>query len=130
MFDMYDDDEAVYRLKYSSNGGSDFVTAHALYEFFMLEEHKLLMTFSELLKQLDRGDVVYAEQWVYNWTSGTNEYEGAIVLSKPSAKSAELPPPIPTQAGYCSHKDKYVNEAGGTKFWFFRICKKDLGDVK
>ena len=128
MLNTYDDEDEVYKLKYSSNGVSEFKTAQELYEFFMLEEHKILSTFSELLKKLDSGNTVYAEEWAYNWHSSTHEYEGAIVISKPSA-TKNSPPPVPTQAGYCNHKDKYVNSAGGTKFWFCPQCRKDLGDA-
>lgn len=126
MFDMYDDNEAFYKLKYSSNGVIDYLTTQALYEFFMLEEHKLLCTFSELLKQLDRGDIVYAEQWTFNWHSSTNDYEGAIVITRPDATKVAA---VPSVIGGCLHKDKYVNNAGGTKFWYCRSCKKDLGDA-
>lgn len=30
----------------------------------------------------------------------------------------------------CLHKEKYINEAGGVKFWVCPSCKKDLGDAR
>lgn len=128
MLDLYDDEHQVYKLKYSSNGISEFKTAQELYEFFMLEEHKLLCTFNELKKKLDNGDTVYAEDWKYNWGSGTHEYEGAIVLSNPTSKGIAVAKPTST-SGYCDHKDKYVNSAGGIRFWFCRSCRRDIGDA-
>lgn len=38
----------------------------------------------------------------------------------------KLMPPVPQ----CQHKRKYVNMAGGTKFYVCPDCKSDLGDVK
>jgi len=35
------------------------------------------------------------------------------------------PPSIPE----CNHEDKYINSAGGTRFWYCRKCGSDLGDV-
>ena len=30
---------------------------------------------------------------------------------------------------FCYHEKKYINEAGGIKFWVCPVCKTDLGDA-
>jgi hypothetical protein len=49
-------------------------------------------------------------------------------------RSRYLPPNNPrfskkeTPSG-CDHKGKYINQAGGIRFWVCPKCKKDLGDA-
>lgn len=40
----------------------------------------------------------------------------------------EEPPPVPKEVK-CDHKDRYINEAGGKKFYVCPDCKADLGDA-
>ena len=127
MFDMHDDEDKVYKLKYSESGDIDTITAQSLYEFFMLEEHKITGTFNELKNRLDNGETVYAQQWAWDWNSSTHAYKGAIVLSKIGVNPLLKKPGIKTTG--CRHTNKYVNSAGGTRFWFCRDCKKDLGNA-
>jgi hypothetical protein len=126
-FAMHDDYVKKYKVKFSEGNTEEF-TKQGLYEFFILTEHDINMSFEELVRNLET-DNIYGKDMEYDWNSSCHIYKGAIVISKidrlPSGTQF-VPPPIPTT---CQHKDKYVNQAGGVKFYVCRTCKADLGDA-
>ena len=129
MFDNYDTIEKKYRVNYVSSGYVNELTTQELYDFYYFQSHNMTDSFEDIIKQLDAGNTVIGDDNDFDWDMGCNIYQGIIKISKIEFKGMKvnhLPPPIPKT---CDHKDKYVNTAGGIKFWVCKLCKKDLGDA-
>ena len=130
MFDTYDTYEKKYRISYTSTGNTNELTTQELYEFYIFNTHNIYDSFEDVLKRLDAGDTVLGDDNEFDFTMGCEVYNGQVKITKAVPKGLkinELPPPVPK---CCDHRDKYINSAGGTRFWFCRSCLKDLGDVK
>ena len=130
MFDNYDNYEKKYKIKHTCNGTIRELTTQELYEFYIFHTHNINEDFTAILKRLDSGDTVLGDDIEFDFTMGNDIYKGQIKITKfipHGLKINELPPPVPK---YCSHKNKYINTAGGKKFYVCPNCKADLGDVK
>lgn len=130
MFETFDTVEKKYRVVYSSTGYVVDLTTQELYDFYIFNTHNIFDSFEDILKQLDDGNTVLGDDNEFDWDMGSNVYQGKVKITKymfKGMKMNHLPPPVPKS---CDHKGKYVNSAGGVKFWYCPSCKKDLGDAK
>lgn len=127
MFEEYDNTEKKYEVIFPDKSVQKYTTQE-LYEFFIFSDLNISGDFSDLKKKLDAGYAVMGDHMEWDWGGGYNINKGRITITKSwkansnniSKKENEL---------RCSHKNKYINQAGGIKFWFCRDCKKDLGDA-
>ena len=130
MFDTYDNLEKKYKVYYTASGNSNEFTTQELYEFYIFNTHNIYDSFEDIIKRLDAGDTIIGDDNDFDWTLGSNVYQGQVKITKLAPKGmriSQVPPPIPTG---CDHKGKYINTAGGIKFYVCPKCKADLGDVK
>jgi hypothetical protein len=126
MFHAYDDHDYCYELIYP-DGRKVSKTAQGLSEFFVFSEHGLGYDFEEFMNKLDKGYVVSAEDNAYDYGSQSYRYQGNILINKKKQTKSEAPPEHKHLD--CKHTDKYVNSAGGVKFYVCPKCKQDLGDA-
>lgn len=128
MFNTYDDNEKHYEVTYSDYTTVKFTTQE-LYEFFIFTETNISGDFEDLKLKLDKGIIVTGDHNEWDWSLGCTNYKGRLSITKIT------PPKIPTNNKFesktsgCSHEGKYINQAGGFKFWVCPKCKKDLGDA-
>jgi hypothetical protein len=130
MFDTYDSYEKKYRITYTSTGRTNELTTQELYEFYIFNTHNIYDSFEDVLKRLDAGDTVLGDDNEFDFTIGTEVYNGQLKITKSIPKGLKmntLPPPVPNS---CDHRDKYINSAGGVRFYVCPKCKRDLGDAK
>jgi hypothetical protein len=128
MFDSYDNTEKTYEIIYSDKTTVE-LTTQELYEFFIFTDTNIGGDFSDLKKRLDSGYAVMGDHMEWDWGLGCNNYKGRITITRitpPKIPKATLQP---FQSGACDHKGKYINQAGGVRFWVCPKCKKDLGDA-
>lgn len=128
MFETYDDSDPCYELIYP-DGRKVNKTMQALAEFYVFSEHKLTYTFDEFIDRLEKGYVVSAEDNSYDYGAQSYVYHGNILINKIKKTKANPSTPPDHRHLTCDHKDKYVNSAGGVKFWVCPRCKSDLGSV-
>lgn len=130
MFDTYDTTIKKFLMK--DHAGRELeMTTQELYEFYIFNSHGWLESFSEILRKLDNGQIVTAQDNEFDWDIGYNVYKGQVTFRKVREglpKGATLAPKPPVIE--CSHKNKYINTAGLSRFWVCPDCKKDLGDAK
>ena len=132
MFDLYDDNSEDYTIVHH-DGEKTNLTAQSLYEFIVLNETDLTDSFESIKRRLDSGEEIIAGDYSYDWNIGSTVYKGRLKIYKRSQHEfkreylRDVPPII--NSPKCHHKNKYINEAGGIKFWFCKDCKSDLGDV-
>jgi hypothetical protein len=129
MFDTYDTVEKKYKVVYSASGYTNELTTQELYDFYIFNTHNIFDSFEDIIKQLDNGDTIIGDDNEFDWDMGANVYQGKVKITKNVFKGMKvnhLPPPVPKT---CDHKDKYINRAGGVRFYFCPSCRKDLGDV-
>jgi|LauGreDrversion4_2_1035121.scaffolds.fasta_scaffold249594_2 hypothetical protein len=128
MFNSYDDKEKDYEVIYPDSHSAK-LTTQELYEFFIFTEHNISGDFGDLKTKLDKGITVTGDHTEWDWSMGCSNYKGKLTILRCS------PPKIPTTTKFeskssgCSHEGKYINQAGGFKFWVCPKCKKDLGDA-
>jgi restriction endonuclease S subunit len=129
MFETYDDIDRFYELKYE-DGTVVNLTAMELYEYYLLHEHGILDSYERLKLRLDGGEEITASHYVYDFSIGANIYKGKVkfknfnATKKSTTVSKQSIPDV-----ICKHENKYINQAGGIKFWICPKCKKDLGDA-
>lgn len=128
MFDDYDDIDKCYRIT-CSDGRTRDVTEQGLYEFYVFTRTGINKSFSDMLHDLRNGYLIHGEDYDFDWDMGVDVYKGKLFIEPIGRvlKGGHLPTPNTTTP--CAHKDKYINVAGGVKFWFCRLCKRDLGDA-
>lgn len=127
MFDSYDNNEKAYEVIYSDKTVVQ-LTTQELYEFFIFTDTNIAGDFSDLKKKLDSGFAVMGDHQEWDWNMGANVYKGRLTITR------YIPPKIPSYAkkensSGCDHQGKYINQAGGVRFWVCPKCKKDLGDA-
>jgi hypothetical protein len=129
MFDIYDDYNKLYELTFS-DGNIESLTTQELWEFFLMQEHSITGTFKQLKARLDKGEEITAQDTRYDWTLQTSIYVGNVLIKriKPLVQKTTQPTTTATPTT-CLHQGKYVNQAGGVKFWVCPLCKKDLGNA-
>jgi hypothetical protein len=129
MFDIYDDYTKLYELTFS-DGNIESLTTQELWEFFLMQEHSITGTFQQLKARLDKGEEITAQDTRYDWTLQTSIYVGNVLIKKikPLVQKTTQPATTATPTT-CLHQGKYVNQAGGVKFWVCPLCKKDLGNA-
>jgi hypothetical protein len=131
MFYDYDDTEKSFRITYSDGKVRD-LTEQELYEFFVFTKNGITKSFVELLNDLRNGKIVHGEDYEFDYDLGADIYRGSLnveCIGKVQKYTQDYTSSKSSSSGQCSHSDKYVNSAGGIKFWVCRSCKKDLGDA-
>jgi hypothetical protein len=130
MFDEYDDIEKAYEITYPDKTETQF-TAQELYEFFLLSGTGIVGDFSDLKKRLDSGYAVTGDHMEWDWNLGTSIYKGKLIITRitPPKVPVKLSNDKKSNESKCKHEGKYVNQAGGIRFWVCPSCKKDLGDA-
>jgi hypothetical protein len=127
MFDTWDDIEKLYNVLIST-GEARHLTTQELYEYFLFNDTGIKGEFVDLKVRLDKGESVAGDFYEWDWSLGTNAYRGRITITR-SNKTNMSQHKSNTGKLKCDHRNKYINEAGGTKFWFCKDCKSDLGDA-
>ena len=127
MFDEYDDSKKVYEIYFSDNRKEE-LTTQDLWEFFILLEHGIQGSFESFLDRLEKGEEIVAKDSYYDWALGTSIYKGQSVVKKIKT-TPKVTPKVQTTSTSCAHSNKYINQAGGVKFWVCPLCKKDLGNA-
>lgn len=128
MFDSYDDTEKAYEVIFSDKTVVHY-TAQQLYEFFIFNDLNIDEDFSDIKKRLDSGFAVIGDHQEYDWQMAVNVYKGKLSITR------YIPPKIPNswtkqeKSTDCAHDGKYINQAGGVRFWVCPKCKKDLGNA-
>jgi hypothetical protein len=131
MFDDYDDNDKCYRITHSDGKTRD-VTEQGLYEFYVFTRNGINKSFSDMLHDLRNGQLIHGEDYDYDWNLGVDVYKGKLFIEpigRVQKYTQDYTSSKNSSSGQCSHSDKYVNSAGGIKFWVCRSCKKDLGDA-
>jgi hypothetical protein len=126
MFDFYDNEEKDYELT-RWDGTTEVLTEQELHDFILFCLNPSAQSFEKILSDLNKGMTVTESYYDFDWNMGTSVYKGNVKFKKISL-SQSIPPKIPS-TGKCKHEGKYVNSAGGFKFWVCPTCKKDLGDA-
>lgn len=127
MFEEYDNTEKKYEVIFPDKSVQKYTTQE-LYEFFIFSDLNISGDFSDLKKKLDAGYAVMGDNMEWDWGGGYNINKGKITITKSWKANPNNTSKKENERG-CSHKNKYINQAGGIKFWFCRDCKKDLGDA-
>lgn len=128
MFDNYDNIEKLYEIVFSNTRKIQYTTKE-LYEFFIFTETNIGGSFEDLKSRLDSGFCIGGDDIEWDWTSGSHIKRGRLYITR------FAPPKIPSSyskennSSNCKHKNKYINQAGGIRFWVCPSCKKDLGDA-
>lgn len=130
MFDSYENTIPEYQFSNPTTGDEFTWTAQELFEFYTFNEHSLAGDFDEVKRKLDIGLHLETDHYYYDWGLGVNVYKGRVTLKKIAKNTPVVKELIKSPVAGCRHDKKYINEAGGTKFWVCPSCKKDLGDVK
>lgn len=133
MFSDYDDIDKCYRITYSDGRTRD-VTEQGLYEFYVFTRNGINKTFTEVLNDLRNGYMIHGEDYDFDWNMGVDVYKGKLFIEPIGRVQRSVPQQqsfkgFDPASGYCSHPNKYINSAGGTKFWVCPSCKRDLGDA-
>lgn len=130
MFDNYDDTDKSYRITYSDGKTRD-VTEQGLYEFYIFSTTGITKSFSELLNDLRNGHLIVAEDNDFDWNMGSNVYKGKLYIEPIGGIKPQLTQSVDMfKREYgCSHPRKYVNSAGGVKFYVCPDCLADLGNA-
>ena len=127
MFSHYDDSKKEYEIV-RDNGVTETLTAQEFYEFYIIQNHGLHAPFDHTKRRVDSGETVVAEDNQFDWGMGSVVYKGRLFFKK-IASSPKVTAKPNTTGSNCLHRNKYINEAGGIKFWYCKDCKSDLGDA-
>lgn len=125
MFSTWDDEVKTYNLEFS-NGTIKQLTAQELYEYFIFHDIGIIGEFVDFKQRLDKGELVTGEDVQWDWGVGASIYKGLLKISKIGSTKAK---PFHKEIIGCKHNNKYINEAGGVRFWVCPQCKADLGDA-
>jgi hypothetical protein len=125
MFSTWDDEVKVYNIEFS-DGTIKQLTTQELYEYFLFHDIGIKGEFVDFKHRLDEGELVNAEDVQWDWGVGASIYKGLLKISKIRDIKSK---PFHKETNRCNHKNKYINEAGGTRFWVCPQCKADLGDA-
>lgn len=130
MFDDYDNTDKCYRITHSDGMTRD-VTEQGLYEFYIFTRNGITKPFSDVLHDLRNGQLVQGEDYDFDWNLGGDIYKGKLFIEPIGRvqKSASSQPSSNSSDNQCRHPNKYVNSAGGVKFWVCPSCKKDMGNA-
>jgi hypothetical protein len=129
MFDDYDNTDKRYRIT-NSDGMTRDVTEQGLYEFYIFTRNGINKSFSDVLHDLRNGHLVQGEDYDFDWNVGGDIYKGKLFIEpigrvQKSASSGGAS----SSDNQCRHPNKYINSAGGVKFWVCPCCKKDMGNA-
>lgn len=130
MFDQYDNELREYVVTYA-DGSEDVCTAEELHHFYILNDVGISDPFDDLKRRLDRGEVIVGRDNQYDWGLATNVYKGNLQFKKRNAFKREYlnkTESVSKTTG-CDHSKKYINQAGGIRFYVCPDCKADLGDA-
>jgi hypothetical protein len=106
----------TYYLNTGEGWGGNMDLAELQTWYFVENPHAELQTFYDVLKKLEKGDVVHLND--------------GITVQKHKQFDEMLLPELPTEGGdACTHPNKYINSAGGVAFWVCPSCGKDLGNA-
>ena len=90
--------------------------------YFIENPQADMETFYNVLEKLESGKIVHLNDNQSVQKSGNNNI---TYTHKDSGKLPDLP-----KNTKCLHTNKYINSAGGVKFYYCKDCKTDLGDVE
>lgn len=125
MFDEYDDKTKEYII-INSEDSEESLTAQELYHFYIMNDIGINESFELLKRKLDNGEEIRGKDYQYDWSLGVNVCKGMLTIKKRKLlKSTTISPVI----GNCNHPNKYINQAGGKRFYVCPNCKADLGDA-
>jgi hypothetical protein len=127
MFGDYDNTEKKFEIIFHNKKNLE-CTTQELYEFLIWNATNIDDDFSVVLKKLEAGFAVVGDDTEFDFGLGGIYRKGPLTITR-IYKPSQTPPPIPMEAGVCRHERKYINQAGGTKFWVCPTCKKDLGNA-
>lgn len=129
MFEMYDDRDFKYEITFSDNETKK-LTENNLYEFYIFNDHNIDMSFEQILSELEKGFTLVGDDQYFDFALGTHLYKGRLTIKKcrPDNKiqNNSIEKLVTAE---CQHQNKYINHAGGIRFWVCPVCKKDLGNV-
>lgn len=130
MFDSFlDDTEVKYEIILSDKTVIKCTTSK-LYDFYIFNEHNIPLDFQQLTSQLDAGYAITGDDTDFDFSSCSYVYKGKLILSKHHSKD-QIKTAVTNikVSNECKHEKKYINQAGGIRFWVCPVCKKDLGNV-
>lgn len=127
MFDDYDNTEKKYEIIFPDKSVLKYTTQE-LYEFFIFNDLNIAGDFTDLKKRLDSGYAVMGDYQEWDWGGGYHINKGKLTITKSWVPKPNGVTKKESDTN-CKHKNKYINQAGGIKFWFCKDCKKDLGDA-
>lgn len=129
MWDYYDNFKRDYEI-ISYDGISETMTAQEFYEYFILQEMDIKDAFDSVKKRIDSGEVIVTGQYDWDFQLGQSIYKGKLTMRRKdhqlNLQPKSLPPKEPEK---CKHENKYINQAGGIRFYVCPKCKADLGNV-
>lgn len=133
MFDVFDDTDHCYEIVFD-NGVTKKWSAQKLYEYYVFNELDFVapknLEFVDIKHKLDKGEILQGTELNRDWF-GNNTSTQKFTLRNNKVKLSygiQVSQKEPTTTA-CRHENKYVNQAGGIKFWVCPNCKKDLGDA-
>jgi hypothetical protein len=125
MFSTWDDEVKTYNVL-SSDGSLKSLTTQELFEYFIFHDLGITGEFVDLKVRLDKGESVDGDDCQWDWGIGANVYKGRLTITKITGLKIK---PVHKETNGCKHENKYINEAGGIKFWFCKNCRSDLGNA-
>lgn len=126
-YSSLDNIDIRYELSFP-DGKIQKMTERDLFDYYVLYDHKLKLEFADLILKLET-ETITAEDNTYDWSLQVMVYNGLISIKRireDFRKNSIIPPVIGDK---CIHISKYINRAGGIKFWVCPDCKADLGDA-
>jgi hypothetical protein len=133
MFDDYDNTDKCYRITHADGRTRD-VTEQKLYEFYLFSHNGITRPFSDILHDLRNGKLIQGEDYDFDWKLGIEVHKGKLFIEpigrvQKSAPSQSSSKGSNSSDSQCRHPNKYVNSAGGVRFWVCPSCKKDMGNA-
>ena len=125
MFSTWDDQTKAYNILFADGTLQSFTTQE-LYEYYIFNDVGIKDEFVDIKFRLDNGESITADETKWDWINATNVYKGKLVITKINSSKVK---PIHKEINGCKHENKYINEAGGIKFWVCPRCKSDLGNA-
>jgi hypothetical protein len=126
----YDDMDKCFRITHADGRTRD-VTEQGLYDFYVFNRHGINKSFTEVVNDLRNGHLIHGEDYDFDWNLGVDIYKGKLFI-EPIGRVQKSSPPqqemFKREYG-CSHPRKYINSAGGVRFYVCPDCKRDLGDA-
>lgn len=127
MFDTYNNSEYKYEIIFADKSKKQYTTQE-LFEFMLFNETNISEDFDSILSKLDSGFAILGEDTEYDFGFGGRLVKGPLCIMRITPPHL-FPPPLPKNSGECQHQNKYINQAGGIRFWVCPACKKDLGNA-